>query len=198
MPSDYRWQTGDEDTRAYFAATWERGPNPFVEKLAPFLPEAGHAIDLGAGVGNTSLWLVERGWTVDAFDVSPDAAALFAERLAGREGARFHLAGYADADLPACGAAIAVFSLFFERPDAFPAVWTKVTGAIKPGGLFAGQFLGPNDDWADGCTTHTEAEVDRLLAGWEVVLHEHEDRDGQTILGRPKHWDVHHIVARKP
>jgi hypothetical protein len=47
--------------------------------------------------------------------------------------------------------------------------------------------------------THLDrAGVTRLLAGLEVELLEEEESDGVTPRGKPKHWHIFHVVARKP
>jgi hypothetical protein len=35
------------------------------------------------------------------------------------------------------------------------------------------------------------------LAGFEVELFEEEEADSTTPRGKPKHWHIFHIVARK-
>ena len=45
---------------------------------------------------------------------------------------------------------------------------------------------------------HSRAEVEALLAGWDVELLEEEEDDSVTPRGTPKHWHIWHIVARRP
>ena len=46
-------------------------------------------------------------------------------------------------------------------------------------------------------TFHTRAEVDTLLADWEVELLGEEEDDSVTPRGTEKHWHIWHIVARR-
>jgi 2-polyprenyl-3-methyl-5-hydroxy-6-metoxy-1,4-benzoquinol methylase len=48
---------------------WAVDPNPFLSGEVGDRPP-GRALDLGAGEGRTTLWLVERGWNVTAVDFS--------------------------------------------------------------------------------------------------------------------------------
>ena len=48
----------------------------------------------------------------------------------------------------------------------------------------------------------TPADLDRaaaldLLAEFEVEMFEEEESDGVTPRGKPKHWHIFHIVARR-
>jgi hypothetical protein len=56
------------------------------------------------------------------------------------------------------------------RPGHFPALWEKVTKAVKTGGRFAGQFFGVNDTWAyrKDMIFHTGDQVRALFADFEI------------------------------
>ena len=41
-------------------------------------------------------------------------------------------------------------------------------------------------------------QAQELLDGLEVEMFEEEEDDGVTPRGKPKHWHIFHIVARKP
>ena len=61
---------------------WTSAPNPWVEEVVgPWPP--GRALDVAAGEGRHALWLVRRGWTVDAVDFSAVAVDRMRE-LAGQ------------------------------------------------------------------------------------------------------------------
>src|SRR6478735_7251641 len=73
------------DTR-YRAATasphghlWSSVPHQTVQELVSGL-KAGSALDLGAGDGRNTLFLVARGWEVTAVDFSAEAIRLAGER----------------------------------------------------------------------------------------------------------------------
>jgi len=44
---------------------------------------------------------------------------------------------------------------------------------------------------------HPREEVERLLAPFEAERFDEVEEDGETALGKPKHWHLFHIVARK-
>ncbi len=93
---------------------------------------------------------------------------------------------------------VAGFCLFFLPPTEFDGFWTRVLGTLKREGIFLGQFLGENDEWADAMhSSHTAEEVKQLFQEFEVLSWEEVERDGETAAGRPKHWHVFHVLAKK-
>ena len=93
----------------------------------------------------------------------------------------------------------AQFSLPFCAPQDFARVFEQVTQALKPGGVFVGQFFGTGDSWANTSrmTFHTRAEVEQLLAPYTTLALREEKEPGQTDLGEAKFWHIYNIIARK-
>lgn len=186
-----------EHWRGYHDAVEARPHNPFLDVLEPFLPAPGLALDIGCGTGKSTIWLLDRGFSVVGYDADPEALRRFQERVAGREGARAVLATFSEAEYPPCSLAVSVFSLFFCPRDEFFAAFAKIRAALLPGSVFGGQFLGPEDSWAGPETAAvTASEVDDLLSGMEVLHREEAKREGQTVRGDLKQWHIHHLVAR--
>ena len=99
-------------------------------------------------------------------------------------------ASFAEAVLPEAHLVHAGYSLPFCAPAGFPEVWAAVRDALVPGGLFAGQFLGPRDGWAgsDGMTFRDAGEVGKLALSSVA-----RGCDGGRISGpcclRERAWD---------
>jgi hypothetical protein len=91
------------------------------------------------------------------------------------------------------------FALPLCEPARFHELWTRIVEALPSGGRFSGQWYGPRDSWAGrpGMTFLSRAEAEALLAGFDVEMFEEEEADGTTPRGKPKHWHIFHIVARK-
>ena len=70
--------------------------------------------------------------------------------------------------------------------------------ALRPGGVFAGDFFGPKDSWAQNrdMTFHTRDEVGGLLASLNVLLVAERDEGGPSGIG-PKHWHVFRTIAQR-
>jgi membrane dipeptidase len=169
-----------------------------LDAVARF-PAPGLAVDLGAGTGRDTLELLRRGWRVFAVDLEAEAIERLTE-LAGPQAARLRtrVGRYELTDWPACDLVNASFSLPLCPAAAFPEVWRRIGDSLGPGGRFCGQLYGERDAWADtGLLVHTRAEVERLLAPYEVETLTEFEGEGPTAVGKSKHWHVFHIVATK-
>lgn len=190
--------TTDDEWREYFAITVDKPAHPLFDLLDEYLPDdGGRAIDLGCGPGRGTLRLLARGLQVTAVDQAPEALAMVRERAPADAPLELVEASMDAVPLDRYDVAVGCFSVFFLSPDRFEAFWPRLVAAIRPGGLWAGEFLGVNDTWRDECTTHTRAQIDRLLDGFEVLHLGEEEFDGATALNTPKHWHLFHTIARR-
>jgi SAM-dependent methyltransferase len=160
----------------------------------------GFAVDLGCGAGRDTFELLRRGFRVRAIDPEPEAIAALTARtdLPNRELLEPVCARMEDAELPACDIVNASFSLPLCPPDRFPQLWSWIVTSLQPGGRFAGQFYGPEDEWANpGLTIVTREELDALLVPFDVELLEEIKRVSETGKGKMKRWHLFNIAARK-
>jgi len=198
----------------YERGTAHRGPRELLVRALAIVGEpAGpgaaprRAIDLGAGLGQEAEELLRRGWCVTATDASRrmlDSVRRRASAIgAGDRLEVMHAAFEATPIAPESFDLVhAGFALPFCPPRHFDAVWRALRASLRPGGLFVGQFFGPRDEFvitspAEVMSSHTTDEVRARLDGMEVLVHEEVDRMGETAPGVPKHWHVHHVIARK-
>jgi SAM-dependent methyltransferase len=170
--------------------------------VALFSDFTGTAIDLGSGVGNDSVFLINRGWSVLAVDKNPDGFENARAKLSPPELNRFTAmtAAFEALDsLPACDMVCSSFAVPFCSPSCFDRFMTVIKDAIRPGGRFAGNFLGLNDGWArlQQMTFRDINTVKALFRSFEIEHIEETEYDGRTAMGNPKHWDIIDIVARK-
>jgi SAM-dependent methyltransferase len=184
----------------YYDANTAREPRPMlIDVLDAFEPLRGEAVDLGCGQGVDTLAMLERGWTVLATDTEDDAIARVRARIpaALAPGLRTVVSPMETVELPPVDLVWASYSLFYCDPGRFADVWARIRSSLRPGGRFAGQFLGDRDTWApqgDRSAFPVE-EVRALLDGLEVERFEEEDEDGEAFSG-PKHWHLFHVIAR--
>jgi SAM-dependent methyltransferase len=108
------------------------------------------------------------------------------------------VAPFHELDLPDPDLVYAGLSLPFCAPGDFAEAWRRNLRAVRPGGIVAAHFFGPNDSWAGTpeMTFHTRAEVEGLLETFEIRSFIEQDEDGQAVSG-PKHWHVFHVIASK-
>lgn len=182
----------------FYEATLQKPLHPIYGHLEPHLPPSGVALELGCGVGTGVLWLLGKGFEVYANDAEPEALELLKHRLPSSGKVHLLPGRFEELELPEVDVVVAGFSLFFLDAPSFYAFWQRVVRSVRPSGLFAVQFLGPNDDWAErDYAVHDADEVRALFHGWEILYWEEAERDGETAVGEPKHWHIFHVVARK-
>lgn len=160
------------------------------------------AVDLGCGDGRDTVELLRRGWRVFATDGHPEALGRLVARPDIRPGPQLTL-GYClleAVEVPAARLISFSYSLPFCLPERFGALWGRMRSALEPGGRLAGQLFGDRHTWAKHAdrTHHTAGEVGVLLEGLEIEQLETEERDGEDATGRPVHWHLFHVVARRP
>ena len=184
----------------YYHAHERQAPHRTLRDAIARFAAPGMAIDLGHGSGNETLHLLRGGWQVLAIDHQPAAAAFLAPRIPAQCCAALELrvARFEDIELPPADIVFAGFSLPFCPPARFDALWAQICGALRPGGRFAGQLFGVEDDWAGNAnmTFHSRARVERCFDGFDVEDLDEVRGPGRAFTG-PKRWHVFHVIARK-
>lgn len=182
----------------YFDACLTKPLHPLYRELDKYLPPSGHAYELGCGVGHGAMHLLSKGFSVTAVDINPTALMALERRLP--EGAPVELvrSSIEELEMKPCDVVVAGFALFFLAPDDLRSFWSRLQSALKPGGLFMGDFLGERDQWAaEGFTSLTGQQVEGMLSQFDLLHFEEVERDGFTVQGTPKHWHVFHVIARR-
>jgi tellurite methyltransferase len=184
----------------FFKATKDSLHWPLMEKAAGLLGRAGHALDLGAGAGRDTRYLLAQGWHVTAVDREPEAIALLAELP--QENLQPVLSSFEDLNYgrEEYDLVSAQFSLPFVPKAHFFTVFSRIKQALKPGGIFAGQFFGTHDEWnrpGNDMTFLTREEVDELLGDMKLIEITEEKRMGGVATGGEKRWHVFHVIAQK-
>lgn len=190
------------DWNRFFTFTKDSPPWSLVMRAAALAPRRGHALDLGAGTGRDTRYLLEQGFHVTAVDAEPRAVELLSAlpqdhlRVVRSTFADFDFASGAPYDLIS-----AQFALPFTPRERFADMFARLKAALAPGGIFVGQFFGVHDQWNTpdrAMTFHTRAEAESLVSDLEIIELTEEDVDSHTADGSPKHWHVFHILARRP
>lgn len=162
------------------------------------------AIDLGCGTGNDTTFLLKRGYAVFSLDGQKTAIAILRKKVPKKFHSKLltrvvRFETLRRRDLAPISILNASYSIFFCRRSSFGRLWRNLTGRIHPGGIFCGQFLGVRDSWSKrrGLTAHSKRELRKLFSDFDIIkLSEREDNSG-TATGRPKHWHVYTVIARK-
>lgn len=163
----------------------------------------GLAVDLGAGTGRDSLFLLKKGWKVLAIDAEALSIEIILNRAQDEnlQNLETNISGFADMTLPDHIDLInASFSLPFCPSEDFSECWNNIVEHLAVGGRFAGQLFGDRDEWASGPsgTFHSQEEMLNLFKDHFVIEYlQIEEGLLPTAVGPMKHWHIFHIVAKK-
>jgi SAM-dependent methyltransferase len=157
-PAHYRTHA-----QAYFDATHTVGMAPLYARFLPLLPAGGRVLDAGCGSGRDALAFAQKGFDVEAFDASPELAALARAHtgLSVQVMAFEHMAWQAHFDgIWACA------SLLHVPPLAQADVWQRLLLALKPSGvLYASYKLGEGEA-VDAQGRHFTHATAQRVASW--------------------------------
>ncbi|QUM76739.1 class I SAM-dependent methyltransferase [Moritella sp. 24] len=157
------------------------------------------ATDCGCGTGSDIQYLEQQGFRVHGFDINPDSVAICRDRFGLKSLVEISESSFESFDYPKSGVVIANSSLFFADPSQFEATWSSIKSSIEVGGVFAGDFMGIKDSWAQHYRSPTtplsESEIKDLFSEFEIVRFYERDEKAKTALGRMKHWHTYSVVA---
>ncbi|PML76099.1 class I SAM-dependent methyltransferase [Enterovibrio norvegicus] len=159
------------------------------------------ATDCGCGTGSDIKYLEQLGYQVHGFDINPDSIAICRDRFASTSLIEISESSFESFDYPKSGVVIANSSLFFADPNHFEEAWCRIKSSIEVGGVFAGDFMGFKDSWAENYRSPTtplsESKVTSLFSEFKIVRFFERDEEATTSLGRLKHWHTYSVVAVK-
>jgi tellurite methyltransferase len=195
------------DWTEYYEAAGDEPRSTLLDALERFdaeEPQERFAVDLGCGAGPDTAELLRRGWRVLAIDGQAEAI----ERLRSRADLspadflrlQSRVSSFQDARWPEADLVNSSFALPFCPPEAFPDLWERILRSLRTGAMFSGHLFGDRDGWSaeEDMTFHTREQVRALLEPLEAERFEDIEEDGETATGKPKHWHVYYLVARRP
>lgn len=106
-----------------------------------------NALDLGAGVGNDTLFLLKNGWHVWANDKEQAAISIISQRKdvdPYRKNLTLIPGDFSVIpwqDLPKLDLIYAGYSLPFAQPEKFKDLWNNITNSLAPNGIIAAHFF---------------------------------------------------------
>jgi SAM-dependent methyltransferase len=170
-----------------------REPHPLLVSFVLQNPHVrGRALDVACGVGQNAIWLAQRGFTVEAVDISLVALEQ-ARRSAADAGLAPGAVSFVQADLEAWLPPVAAYDLVIGFRFLNRRLWPRLQSALRPGGWLLYQTfnlrkLAPDSDFPPEYLLDI-GELPHAFAGWDII----ESGDD----GGPSH-DQSWIVCCKP
>lgn len=191
----------------YYKNKMSQPPRQLIVDALNLFHNRGKAIDLGSGVGNEAILLLNRGWQVWVIDENLKAIQLIKSRsdITAQERLTTIIAKYEELNwslLPQVDFFYAAYALPFCNPQEFEKVWKQIKAKIVPGGRFAGHFFGLNYQGFDkqemkAMTFLTKKEVLELFQGFDIEYFQESEKDGQSGTGRKIHSHIFEVIAQK-
>lgn len=185
----------------FFAASRNWPPSPLLHDALRYCPARERALDLGAGALRDSKLLLALGFEVTAIDASPlihDAAKEINSPCFHVVQETFDQFAFEPGIYDLVNASLA---LPFNPPGTFDAMFARLKDSLRPGGVFAGHFFGPWDEWntgKSGMTFHTRDDIIRLLVSFSVLQLAEKEENVLTVARTMKHSHIFGIIAKKP
>ncbi len=191
----------------YFDATEDRETRADLKLAVELVSDPAIAIDCGCGAGSDIAFLRINGFQVHAFDIEGEAIERCQNRFDGDRNVILTKNSFNTFNYPSASLILAESSLFFCPSNYFDEVWERITGALLPGGVFVGSFLGPEDTmagpnykkdayWPDVLVASNE-KVNRWLSGFKIMSFTEHKFSGVASDGDPHHWHIFSVVAQK-
>ena len=183
-PAASYWNAKYEVSEFIYTKVANRFIVEFCEPLTP-----GVAIDLAGGEGRNTVWLAERGWTVENIDISPvglQKCTQFAAERSVSDRVRVLCASGADFKSTLAPADLGIVPYLQVEEALLAASLKNLVGQIKPGGILVGVwharenlgvgFGGPQDP----AVLPSVESMTRICAGLSLDVEVCELRDGQV------------------
>lgn len=177
----------------YFTRTGISEANPLVVQVMSnvkyALPSKAVVLDLGAGNGNDTKYLLEQGFDVYAIDFNSESIKRINQRQDIRNRANLTVIkssfqGLSWNELPNFDAIIAVNSISFVNHKHFQAIWKSIHSNLKPGGLFIGRLLGDQLHWPymKNMSLMNRAKLEALSEGYEILRIDEEKNEEKALV----------------
>jgi SAM-dependent methyltransferase len=134
----------DQNAARYFSETVRIDMAALYGPFLPLIPPGGRILDAGCGSGRDSLYFLQHGYDVEAFDASGEMCRL-ASGLIGRIVLQ---TDFEEVDSVSEFDGIwACASLLHVRRECIDAVLERLCRALRPGGVMFVSFKFRNDEW---------------------------------------------------
>jgi len=130
-----------EEIFKYFETTADRETRDDLRLGVSLVGGNKVAIDCGCGAGSDIAFLRSYDFLVHAFDIEEESINQCRKRFKGDSEVLLSQATFNTFKYPNASLVVAESSLFFCPAQDFSEVWSKITDALLPEGVFSGSFM---------------------------------------------------------
>ncbi|MGF1725584.1 class I SAM-dependent methyltransferase [Photobacterium nomapromontoriensis] len=160
------------------------------------------AVDCACGTGRDTLYLLEKGYKVYAFDNDLPRLDILAQHpLTGSNpNLDIQISSFAEYQFPKSHLINASACLFFCTPTDFSILWRNIHQYLENNGIFCGHFLG-NDTLEENeklpILTHSQRELEQLFSDFYIISWKKKQEYSSNLTGKKRLWLIHTIIALK-
>ena len=192
----------------YYKNKLDQPPRQVIVKALNLFELPGKAIDIGCGVGNETILMLNSGWQVWAIDSEPKALQIINQRKDIKDSRKL-LAAIANFEenstwdmLPQVDFISASYALPFCNRHSFEKVWTHIKQKLNSGGRFAGHFFGLNyqgftEKEMKQMTFFTKEEILNLLQDFDIEYFQEVEEDSKSGTGKAIHSHIFEVIVQK-
>ncbi|KLV06998.1 hypothetical protein ABT56_07580 [Photobacterium aquae] len=180
-------------------------PRSHLIEAHEFLGGSGEgkvAVDCACGSGRDTLYLLEKGYHVYAFDNDVTRLESLCEHPLSGANSRLVLSvsAFADFVFPRAHLINASACLFFTTPTDFAVLWQNVYKSLYKDSIFCGHFLG-SETLEPGeklpILTHSQQQLEQLFSQYYIISWKKKQEFSANLTGKKRLWLVHTIIAIK-
>ncbi len=139
-------------------------------------PSSVIALDLGAGNGNDTLFLLNKEFSVIAVDFHEKAIERIRSKLKPQTQNNIQIikSSFQDLEwdtLPMFDIIVAINSISFIDPNDFKTLWPKIASHIKPGGFLITRLFGNKIKWPNmqNMTLLDQQDIKALTSDFDII-----------------------------
>lgn len=206
--NDYLFFWKERDWSPHFQKRLYQQPRDILIqalKISEALPQTQKmALDLGAGAGNETAYLLQHGWTVWANDREQESIDIISNRKdvqSYKDKLTLICASFTDIPwntLPSFNLITAIYALPFLDKNSFSSVWNNIINHLEPNGIIAITLFGPQHavfGWweARSMSFFTKEEVLQLFKNFDIKnFEEFSEKNDDEVMEH-----IFTIVAQK-
>ncbi len=186
----------DKNSEKYINSTFHANMEPLLTKFAFHIPKGGLILDAGCGTGRDSIWFVNQGYKVLAFDGSKEMVKHAKDHIDGE----VMMATFENFDCDKKFNGIwACSSLLHVKRDKMIDIIEKLASYLKPKGAFFMSFKDRDEDFVkDGriFTNYSEKGLRQLIDSIDDLITIEIIKTVDVREGREdEHWVS--VIAKK-